>query len=70
MSRLNRTMVSISVTEGLSGLTMSVSGLPSLFGNSFGFLISYHLNNTGELATNRDIPISEHGDIETFTPTY
>jgi len=30
----------------------------------------YHLNNTGELATNRDILISEHGDIETFLPTY
>ena len=30
----------------------------------------YHLNNTGELDTNRDILISEHGDIETFTPTY
>jgi len=30
----------------------------------------YHLNNMGELATNRDILISEHGDIETFTPAY
>ena len=34
------------------------------------YLKQYHLNNTGELATNRDILISEHGDIETFPPTY
>ena len=50
-----------------SGLANGKPNFPRIFS---GRILKYHLNNTGELATNRDILISEHGDIETFTPTY